>query len=322
MTTDQESSPALCHLDIMFPRRITVQARFLCKTMTCVTCFLTLYFLFTITVFQQSFYIIAQNSTSLEQNDSGLHKHSDYMFDINAAAHLPEVKNLSSKAMLHVIPDKNNYTDQMERFYRLKPSKVNLFTHTFVISGDGICDSDTYMVTLVHSWHKYTDRRKAIRATWGSTASGQGWPHANVTSKLKLAFIFGTHPQRDMNALIAREHDEHQDIIQGSFVEDYKNMTLKSLLGLKWVATRCPQAKFLLKSDDDMMIDIPSLVDSLNFTALERTIVGPYCPHSKVFRRGKWGLTMAQYPFTFYPPYFAGSSYVFTTDLIGKQVSR
>ena len=257
-----------------------------------------------------------------------LHNDNDYRFDIYNVSHLQHISpsekpwvnhatNLSDGATLRTLPDKNNYTKEMNSFYRLRPSKVNEFKYKFIINGENICAEDTYMITLVHSWHKYGDRRKAIRETWGSTASGNGWPQANVTSRLRLAFVFGKHPQNNLNILIGKENEQHADIIQGDFIEDYKNMTLKSLLGLRWVSMYCPQAKFILKSDDDMMVNVPALIDSLTQVDLKRTIIGPYCPHSKVLRRGKWGLTKEQFPFNFYPPYFAGSSYVITTDLAG-----
>ena len=93
-------------------------------------------------------------------------------------------------------------------------------------------------------------------------------------------------------------------------------MTLKSLLGLKFVHEKCPNAKYLLKSDDDMVINFPYLQDILFELDLSRAIMGPLCVGSKVYRKGKWGMTREQYPFYFYPPYEAGSAYIITSDLI------
>lgn len=42
------------------------------------------------------------------------------------------------------------------------------------------------------------------------------------------------------------------------------NRTLKSVMMLKWVKTYCPQVTFLLKTDDDMYVNIPALVEYLN----------------------------------------------------------
>lgn len=33
---------------------------------------------------------------------------------------------------------------------------------------------------------------------------------------------------------------------------------------LKWVKTYCPQVTFLLKTDDDMFVNVPALADFLN----------------------------------------------------------
>ena len=37
------------------------------------------------------------------------------------------------------------------------------------------------------------------------------------------------------------------------------NLTLKSVMGLKWSAIFCPQAKFVLKTDDDIFVNVPLL---------------------------------------------------------------
>ncbi|NWI62714.1 B3GT4 galactosyltransferase, partial [Todus mexicanus] len=53
------------------------------------------------------------------------------------------------------------------------------------------------------------------------------------------------------------------DLIVGSFADTYGNLTLKTLLLLRWAAARCPRAPFVLKADDDVYVNLPALASHL-----------------------------------------------------------
>ena len=71
-------------------------------------------------------------------------------------------------------------------------------------------------------------------------------------------------------------------------------MTLKSLLGLKLVSEKCRRVDYLLKTDDDMIVNMPHLVDMLSDIRANngsRFIVGPLNVGSRVYRQGKWKMS-------------------------------
>lgn len=41
--------------------------------------------------------------------------------------------------------------------------------------------------------------------------------------------------------------------------DSYFNLTLKTVMGLKWKAMFCPQAKIWMKTDDDIFVNLPYL---------------------------------------------------------------
>ncbi len=45
--------------------------------------------------------------------------------------------------------------------------------------------------------------------------------------------------------------------------DTYHNLTLKTTMGLKWTAIFCPQAQFVLKTDDDIYVNLEYLHRSL-----------------------------------------------------------
>ncbi|ELT96381.1 hypothetical protein CAPTEDRAFT_184731 [Capitella teleta] len=197
-----------------------------------------------------------------------------------------------------------DYHRRKKDFYRLRNHKISEYTHRFIINGREICKPSTSVVLLVHSLHSYSDRRDAIRRTWGG-----------ASHHVQLVFVFGAHPDKRENDRVLVESSDYGDIIQGDFHESYRNMTLKSLLGLKWVHEYCPSAKYIIKSDDDMVVNIPTLLKVIHKRGMSWAMMGPYNGRSRVYRAGKWRLRWEDFPFYFYPPYESGSCYVITADL-------
>lgn len=59
------------------------------------------------------------------------------------------------------------------------------------------------------------------------------------------------------------ESSTHNDIIQENFYDSYNNLTIKSIIMLKWLLNNCNRGKFLMKTDDDMFVNLPLLVKLL-----------------------------------------------------------
>lgn len=62
---------------------------------------------------------------------------------------------------------------------------------------------------------------------------------------------------------ISKEQESFDDIIQENFIDTYHNLTIKSVLMLRWFVQNCRQAKYLFKTDDDMFVDYRVLTKSL-----------------------------------------------------------
>ena len=59
--------------------------------------------------------------------------------------------------------------------------------------------------------------------------------------------MMGTSSDEKDQEIVDEEHKLYGDIVQGSFLESYKNLTLKAIMGLKWVSQYCSQAPFAIK---------------------------------------------------------------------------
>ncbi|XP_064465485.1 beta-1,3-galactosyltransferase 1-like [Ornithodoros turicata] len=146
--------------------------------------------------------------------------------------------------------------------------------------------------------------RIAIRGTWGLSSRDHGFV---------LAFLLGRSEKSGIQDLVLAEDDHYYDIIQGDFPD--ANATLKTIMMLHWVSVFCPGAKFVLKTNDDVLVN-PWGLWSEAYTSLKNS---------------KWTMWGLKYEEVRLPskassdaliedegevrgPFLDGSSYLFTAD--------
>jgi len=95
-------------------------------------------------------------------------------------------------------------------------------------------------------------RRKTIRETWGGELKSN--------PKSKLYFNLGLSHDEAINKRVKEENDMFGDIIQLSHYDSYDNQTIKSVGLLRWSALNCPLVRFLVKVDDDCVINVNNLI--------------------------------------------------------------
>ncbi|KAH3786410.1 hypothetical protein DPMN_164517 [Dreissena polymorpha] len=52
------------------------------------------------------------------------------------------------------------------------------------------------------------------------------------------------------------EFEEYHDMLQGVFRDAYRNLTHKGVMGYRWITERCRNAKLILKTDDDIVVNM------------------------------------------------------------------
>jgi len=58
-------------------------------------------------------------------------------------------------------------------------------------------------------------------------------------------------------------------ILKENFVDTYHNLTYKGIAALRWIDQHCSHAKFVLKTDDDIFVNMFSLLRLLKKMARE-----------------------------------------------------
>lgn len=137
---------------------------------------------------------------------------------------------------------------------------------------------------------------------------------------VKRIFLLGTSLDVVTNARIYQESEKYQDILMHDYVDSYHNLTYKTLMGLHWASTYCPQSTYVMKTDDDVYLNLKNLVRLLNQSPIHDFIVGHLFEHSLPVRdkASKWHVSEMMFPGSVYPPYLSGMAYVMSRDLTTK----
>lgn len=137
------------------------------------------------------------------------------------------------------------------------------------------------VIIVVKSAANNYARRQAIRDTWFTTKS-------NSLFMFKTAFMVGacdkqnpppksisgqldsTWTPDDCRRSIKNESIKHGDLIQSTGVDSYYNNTIKTVMTLRWVSTRCP-SDYFLSLDDDFVFEEENLEQFLKDLALQHS---------------------------------------------------
>lgn len=165
-------------------------------------------------------------------------------------------------------------------------------------------------------------QRNLIRQTYGSIR--------NVNNVHILAVVFmlgGTNARRAEqvdNSKLNAERIEFGDIIMGDLIDSYRNLSRKSVMAYDWLSTYCSQADLVVKTDDDVMVDIFKLTaelskwtpDALKSFTFWCGVHGP----GKVDRDPKslYYVSYKQYPKKKFPKHCAGLGYVTPMDVVRR----
>jgi len=184
--------------------------------------------------------------------------------------------------------------------HKLAPSDrttlINLEDFTFQLNNFPCNGSSSpLLLVLVNSAPGNVENRRTSRET-----CGRGFH--------RLLFMLGAVESRAAQAALEEENRTYRDLVQGNFLESYRNLTYKHVMGLKWTAYCCPGARYVLKTDDDVFVNCPALLDFLSQDLLlwgaRRLILCQTLTFEYVRRslKSKWLVSLLEYPGRLYPP--------------------
>lgn len=173
------------------------------------------------------------------------------------------------------------------------------------------CSSDPLAIIIVTSAPKNRAKRNQLRRTW-----------IPVARKLNMSILFGIGFSKEKSE-IERENAENQDILEWSFLDSWRNLTLKSIALILWHQNHCLTSKFLIKADDDAVIN-PKMLHNYLLTLDDSPVLVGQLLRSNGPCFGWWKQRhcmqktdhkMLNY-MKYYPPYPAGPMYILSRSSV------
>ncbi|XP_075132176.1 beta-1,3-galactosyltransferase 2-like [Leptodactylus fuscus] len=192
------------------------------------------------------------------------------------------------------------------------------YPYKFLINQSDKCKNrKPFLVIMVCVGSHDVETRHTIRETWGNESI--------YDVDVVRIFLVGL-PQvaSDRTQLLLEEESEaFGDIIQQDFMDTYYNLTLKTLMGMEWVAKFCSSASYVMKADVDIFLNVDYLVHELlhpDLPVRNNYFTGDIIRYAipKRNKASKWYMPKEIYPKNLLPPYCTGPGYVFSADLAKK----
>ncbi|XP_071093319.1 beta-1,3-galactosyltransferase 1-like [Haliotis cracherodii] len=188
---------------------------------------------------------------------------------------------------------------------------LNLHLFAFSLSAN-VCSRHLDILFFVHSSTTSVELREAARKTW-MTLRNSG--HVSMAT----VFMIGMTTNVTIQKSVDSEASVYGDIVQGNFIDDYRNLTYKHIMAYDWILANCPKVKLIIKLDHDVLVNVPYLIKFINQNGYKRDFL--YCSVSKapvVLRnpKVKWYVNESVYPFKAYPNHCAGRAYMISLDAV------
>lgn len=194
----------------------------------------------------------------------------------------------------------------------------NPHNFSYLLNNADVCSGGTVrLLVLVASDARQGERRRsAIRDTWGQKALQRAL-------HFRIVFLLADpHNESTLEDILVESYT-YGDIVREGFTESFHNLALKSVMGLKWAVEHCSNAEYVAKTDDDIFLHVPNLVDALDDADVSRSILCHPNPIRRILREGdrmelperytKYLVSRKELPGELFPRYCGGFAYAFTS---------
>lgn len=124
-----------------------------------------------------------------------------------------------------------------------------------------ICDSnDILFIAFVATAPQDFEKRLIIRKTWADKQRFK---------QIRVIFPLGISNEVDISELVDAESKENNDIIQENFIDAYHNLTQKIMMSYRWINEYCPQATYIVRLNDDLVLNTYAMIGFWNNKSLE-----------------------------------------------------
>ena len=190
------------------------------------------------------------------------------------------------------------------------------------------CKKDAFILLVINSKPNNIYRRNGIRKSWGD--GGKQIHQMNHPYAWRTVFVIGQSRDRYLNMNIENEAKRYGDVVIGQFIDHFKNLTEKTILGMHWAETYC-HPQYYYKGDDDVFVNPSYLFHYLkersnrlhntSTTSSSRPILwaGNVGKNNRdVVRQNtsKYYVSRQDYSQPIYPKYCSGFAYIMSSNVL------
>lgn len=203
-----------------------------------------------------------------------------FLLTLNSYFIIPKLNK--SYNILKYMSDFNSDSKKNENAFSLNPSHKLCYKKNIILLA---------MVSI--SIDKFSTR-SLIRATWSNRL---------LVPNLRVIFLVGLSYNMTLNAKINEEFQLYGDIVRENFLDTYRNLTLKTIMGIRWASKYCENAKYIMKLDDNILLNSYNLVKFLEKKVIKNTFLCKTWQDAAVRRdnTSKFYIPKDVYKFDHYP---------------------
>ncbi|XP_078711327.1 UDP-GlcNAc:betaGal beta-1,3-N-acetylglucosaminyltransferase 7-like [Lampetra fluviatilis] len=132
-------------------------------------------------------------------------------------------------------------------------------------------DATLNLLLVVKSLAENSERREAVRSTWGHERDVRLRTRAgSEIARVRTLFLLGLPPPSlvHIQKSVDLEDSVQKDILQWEFLDNFYNLTLKDMNFLRWISiysssSSSRRVAFVFKGDDDMFVNVDNILDYL-----------------------------------------------------------
>ncbi|XP_077528094.1 uncharacterized protein LOC144139678 [Haemaphysalis longicornis] len=171
------------------------------------------------------------------------------------------------------------------------------------------CRKNLDYLFFVHTASTHSSHRRILRESVGNAS-------LEARYNWSIVFFVGLSNVEKVSQGVFTEAQAHGDIVVLPFLDTYRNLTYKFVYGIKWTVENCPEVRFILKMDDDIVIHIPTIMKKFGRIPESRVAAGGPKIHCCVWDKMPvlrqtalpWYLSEKMYPKNVFPRYCSGSA--------------
>lgn len=190
----------------------------------------------------------------------------------------------------------------------VRPDTVTTLLQPVAACSSNSSGGAAYLLVVVCSAVENVEARQAVRDSWARDV--------DRLAGVRVVFLLGQLANVSKQERVVEESVKYGDLVQEDFLDSYANLTVKSVMLLKWFSQSCDSGgrgpQYILKTDDDMYINLVKLWELVQANKKPKLLMGSLICNAVPIKDpyNKWYVPKYMFNERHYPNYLSGTGYL------------